>query len=98
MVSLARRVDDGEAEGLAIATSRGYAFCSDDALIKKVALAAGIQTKIVSTPELLQTWAGSDSDRIAMLPDVVRRITTLARFRPHTSSSYAVWWSNQLAC
>lgn len=97
MVRFARTIDDGEAEGLAIAASRGYAFCSDDAPVRKLALAQDLPIKIVSTPELLQAWAATNVDQAAALPGIVRRITTLARFSPHTSSPHATWWTKQLA-
>lgn len=95
MVRFAAKIDDGEAEGLAIATQRGYEFCSDDEPVYKLAAAVGLNVRLISTPEILQEWAQGDSLRTARLPEVVRRIETLARFRPHRASPHLAWWNLQ---
>jgi hypothetical protein len=97
MVRLAARLDDGEAEGLAIASCRGLIFCSDDKPAAEAARAEGLDTVIISTPELLQMWAGSNIMRISALPEIVRRTSTLGRFCPHRSSPHRAWWKEQQA-
>jgi hypothetical protein len=96
MIRFAAKIDDGEAEGLAIANARGFVFCSDDEPVRKLVQSEGLGVRLISTPEILQAWANGDQARAARLPDVVRRITTLARFRPHRASPHLAWWEQQL--
>lgn len=95
MVRLAAMLDDGEAEGLALAASRSMTFCSDDAPVLSATASLGISVQIVSTPELLQSWAFNDTTRTAQLPEIVTRITELSRFVPHKSSPHLPWWNYQ---
>lgn len=97
MVHLASSMDDGEAEGLAIAACRGMSFCTDDGAVYKLVAAEGMQVRLVSTPELLQTWAGGEPARQVLLPTVVRRASELAKFRPHRSNPHRAWWDQLLA-
>jgi hypothetical protein len=96
-IKLAHMLDDGEAEGLALATYRGYTFCSDDKPVQEAATALKLPTPIVSTPDLLQVWASNDAQRTTMLRSVIRRITELSRFTPHRSSPHLSWWQQMLA-
>lgn len=96
MVHLASAMDDGEAEGLAMAINRGHAFCSDDSAVQKIVSAERLQVRIVSTPELLQVWAENDPHKLASLPSIVRRATELGKFKPHRSSPYLAWWADKL--
>jgi len=96
LVKLASRLDDGEAEGLAIAACRGYTFCSDDSLVEKVITSERIQVKIISTAELLQIWAGTSAEKVEKMPSVIHRITKLGRFTPNKSSPHFEWWARQL--
>lgn len=97
MVRLASIMDDGESEGLAIAACRGYTFCSDDGAVRKVISTEKLRVRVVSTPELLQTWAGDDPRKLALIPAAVKRITELGKFRPHRSTPYYAWWTERLA-
>lgn len=97
MVRLAASMDDGEAEGLAMAACRGLSFCTDDGAVYKLVAAERMPVRLVSTPEILQAWASADPGRQASLPTVVRRASELARFRPHRSSPHQAWWNNLLA-
>lgn len=96
MVRLSKWLDDGEAQGLAIATSRKMTFCTDDGPVQKAVDALGIRANITSTPALLLNWAGTDSHRLGTLPGLVKRITELGRFRPHRSSPHFSWWMSRL--
>lgn len=95
MVKLATKLDDGEAEGLALASCRGFIFCSDDKPVSDAARAEGLDTAIISTPELLQMWADNHASRISALPEIIRRTSILGRFCPHRSSPYRTWWEEQ---
>jgi len=97
MVRLASSMDDGEAEGLAMAVCRGLSFCTDDGAVYKLVAAESIKVRLVSTPEILQIWAGGNPERQASLSTVVRRASELAKFRPHRSSPHQDWWDELLA-
>ncbi|TDK26187.1 hypothetical protein E2F46_06205 [Luteimonas aestuarii] len=96
MVRMSQWLDDGEAQGLAIAVSRNMVFCTDDGAVRKLLKAQAIEAKLATTPELLQGWAGSDTKRLATLPDAVRRVVELGKFRPHRSSPHFEWWTHTL--
>lgn len=97
MVRLASWMDDGEAEGLAMAVCRGLSFCTDDGAVYKLVVAERMQVRLLSTPEIFQAWAGDDAKRQATLPKAVRRAFDLAKFRPHRSSPQQGWWDELLA-
>lgn len=96
-VLLSRRLDDGEAQGIAIAATRGLNFCSDDAAVHKAVRSEGIEVPLVSTAGLLVAWAGTDVQRLAGLPAIVQRIADLGRFKPHAWSPDLPWWEERLA-
>lgn len=97
MVRLAGSLDDGEAEGLAMAACRGLGFCTDDGAVHKLVGSEHLNVRLVSTPELLQAWAGKDPHRQASLPHTVRRATELGKFSPHRSSPHSDWWIQLLS-
>lgn len=96
MVRLSEWLDDGEAQGLAIAASRDMIFCTDDGAVQKVVDAQKMRASLTSTPALLQIWAGEDAHRLSKLPALLKRITELGKFRPHRSSPHLSWWMNLL--
>lgn len=97
MVRLAASMDDGEAEGLAMAACRGFSFCTDDGAVYKLVAAERMQVRLVSTPDILQAWASTDPERQASLSTVVRRASELAKFRPDRSSPHQIWWHDLLS-
>lgn len=97
LVQTAQLLDDGEAEGLVLAATRGKAFCSDDAVVHRAAVGLGLTVQIMSTPELLLMWADGDVARQEQLPGIVQRISALAKFVPHRTSPHLAWWKSQLA-
>lgn len=97
LLQLAERLDDGEAEGLAMAIARKKVFVSDDRLVRVVARDLGLSVEIAGTPQLLLAWAGTDTARTGRLPRILRRIEDLARFRPHKSDSHYEWWLETLS-
>ncbi|MCD9098062.1 hypothetical protein LU699_13035 [Luteimonas fraxinea] len=95
-VHLARWLGDGEAQGLAIAASRGLFFCTDDGAVQKLLNKERLYAQLISTPELLKVWAGNDLTRLASLPTAVRRVRDLGKFTPNRSSPHLAWWAQQL--
>lgn len=93
-VDFATEVDDGEAQALAIAKNRGFALLTDDR--KAAALAAEVGVNTVSTANVLRAWGDLSLVNKEKLPEIVRRITTLARFVPPADSPDYEWWRNLL--
>lgn len=96
-VRLSMWLDDGEAQGLALAASRGMTFCTDDGAVRKVVEVHRLRAGLASTPDLLQAWVGADEQRHAALPRLVKRVTDLGKFRPHRQSHQFDWWMSILA-
>lgn len=95
-VDFAKQIDDGEAEALAFAAARKLILVTDDRLAINVAVRSDLNVKVIGTSDILIEWAGSDQDRIARLPGVVRRISALARFCPHRNDQNFSWWKQML--
>jgi len=93
-VEFAGEVDDGEAQALAIAKNRGFAILTDDH--KAALLARYAEVPVITTPILLRQWADRDPAKAARLKDIVRRISTLARFNPRADSPDRNWWLSLL--
>lgn len=89
-VSFAIELDDGEAQALAIAKNRGFILLTDDK--KAGRLAAEMSIVTITTPNVLRDWAERAPERKVRLPEIVRRITTLARFSPPAESPDYEWW------
>ncbi len=86
-VRLAKDLDDGEAQALAIAKMRGYTLLTDDAKAARIARSSELSVETTSTPAVLQDWLATDPSHQLLIRDVIRRITTLARFKPSKSDS-----------
>jgi hypothetical protein len=94
-IDFASQLDDGEAEALALAATRGFAVVSDDGLARKIASQHSPSIACLSTPEVLRLWAENHPERTAQLPQVLHRIQTLARFQPSVKrSEERVWWQS----
>jgi predicted nucleic acid-binding protein len=84
-VELAKQIDDGEAEALTLAAERELILVTDDRLAVNVAARSNSSFKVIGTADILIEWGNSDPNLKARLPNVVRRISELARFCPHRS-------------
>lgn len=82
---------DGEAMCLALAGSRGWAVASDDRKARRLATKAGLM--VVSTPNLLRTWAETNAVERARVRQVLASIEQLARFRPTDDFPESGWWT-----
>lgn len=89
-VRFATQLDDGEASCLALAEQRGWTVATDDR--KAIRIAGGSNLSVVTTPELIRQWKQFESPPDAEVAEVLRRIERFARFRPHRSSPFHVWW------
>jgi predicted nucleic acid-binding protein len=95
-VRLARELDDGEAQALAIAKMRGYMLLTDDAKAARIARTSALSVETTSTVAVLQDWLATDPSHQVLIREVVRRITTLARFKPSKGDSGLEWWLSML--
>lgn len=89
-VALARAVDDGEAQALAIAKVRQVPVATDDRRAIRVARELGIV--VLDTPELMLRWAATVAGSRAA--EALRRIERQARFTPRAMHSLRVKWES----
>jgi predicted nucleic acid-binding protein len=89
-VQLATTLDDGEAVCLALAKNRGWGLATDDRRARREAVAIGVP--VVSTAELVQTWADNTKASEADVAQVLRNIQDFAQFVPHRSIPLHSWW------
>jgi predicted nucleic acid-binding protein len=95
-VRLATDLDDGEAQALAIAKTRGYVLLTDDAKATRLAATPDLMVKTVSTPAILREWVTLDTAHRARLPDILKRVSSLVRFRPRRADPDYSWWNDVL--
>ncbi|MGQ0620871.1 MAG: hypothetical protein ACT4QA_13270 [Panacagrimonas sp.] len=96
-VNFASELGDGEAEALALAHARKHLLLTDDGLATRVAMRREIAIPTVGTAEVLIAWAGRDAERLRRLPDIVGRITILAKYQPAEGHAHRAWWQGHLA-
>jgi hypothetical protein len=95
-VSFATEVDDGEAQALAIAKNRAYSLLTDDYRAAVLARDPSVRVNVISSTDVLKRWAGFREENDARIPQIVRRISELARFTPRADSSDHAWWIDKL--
>ncbi|HLG15094.1 MAG TPA: hypothetical protein VJH03_11410 [Blastocatellia bacterium] len=94
-VDYASQLDDGEAMSLAIAESRGFLLATDDRKARRLFLeATGIADHLVSTTDILRTWADRQSPSAPRLKDALLRIRHRARFSPNQNDRNFLWWQD----
>lgn len=89
-VAFATSLDDGEAMGLAIANSRAWVFATDEGKGRNQAKGAGVS--LLSTPEIVRSWAEVSGAANASIVEVIQRISILGKFRPSPNLPYSGWW------
>jgi hypothetical protein len=94
-VQFAATLDDGEAACLAIAKVRGWTLATDDRKGRREA--AGLGVPVVTTPELLKTWADATQADAAAVAGLLRNVQEFARFVPHHTMPLHAWWIKMLA-
>jgi predicted nucleic acid-binding protein len=93
-VSLARAVDDGEAEIIALAVNRGLTIATDDRKARRVAADYGVG--LVSTPEIIRGWWSAMQPSDDRLSEAITLISRRSRYRPPTSYENYEWWISHL--
>jgi hypothetical protein len=95
-VSLASRVDDGEAECLALAVHRALPFAADDRLAIRVAGDLGL-TPHFRTAQLLRRYTERANLRPHEITLMLQAVERRASFRPPRGSPDLSWWLNHSA-
>ena len=96
-VSLAGKIDDGDAMGLALAKSRGFKLFTDD--IKVRTIAANLQVEVVGTPSVLMQWHKAVKSDDSTLSHTIQSIEKFANYFPcQTVSEYGWWQTSKEVC
>jgi predicted nucleic acid-binding protein len=94
-IDYASAVDDGEAMCLALATSRGFHFATDDRKARRVFLrAVNDPTRLAWTSELIRSWAELGGIGPEQLRNVLINVQRRAHFRPTRIDLNYDWWLN----
>ena len=88
-VDFATQLDDGEAMALAIAKLRGWTVATDDR--KAIRLAGVHSISVLTTPDLMKSWAKSTDAAPEALHQALRRIEQLAAFSPSSRHHLHKW-------
>jgi predicted nucleic acid-binding protein len=91
MLELARIVDDGEAEVLAISLNRGIKMATDDRKARR--LASERHASLISTLEILQRWESKVSVAPERMQTVLSLVARRSRYRPALGHTLYEWWS-----
>ena len=94
VVELARLVDDGEAEVMAIALARAISMATDDRRARRLATERGVA--LLSTPDLLQRWQASAAVPSARLRQILALVSRRSRYRPPRGHPLYDWWMSLL--
>ena len=92
-VDFATQLDDGEAMALAIAKSRGWTVATDDR--KAIRLAGAHSISVLTTPDLMKSWAESTDAAPEALHQALLRIEQLAAFSPSSRHHLYKWWNER---
>jgi predicted nucleic acid-binding protein len=93
-VDFAAQIDDGEAMALAIAKSRGWTVATDDR--KAIRLAGEHSIPILTTPDLMKSWADATNAAPHDLRRALENIEQLASFYPASRHHLHKWWNDIL--
>ncbi|MDA1229650.1 MAG: hypothetical protein O2856_02655 [Planctomycetota bacterium] len=95
-VEFASQCDDGEAMALAIAKSRGWNVAADDR--KAIRLAGEHSISVLTTPDLMKSWADTVDAAPEELRQALERIEKLASFLPPSRHHLHKWWNDGTGC
>lgn len=91
-VSLALRLDDGEALSASLAIHRGGILATDDRKAIRVVSETAPDLAVVRTTHVLRTWVDVASLSDPEVREVLRRVERDASFVPPTTDPNAGWW------
>jgi predicted nucleic acid-binding protein len=91
-VSLARRLDDGEAATLAIAHYRGWSIATDDRAARRAAQQLSPPADVLRSSVLLRACAASLGLDATAIGHMLRSVETRASFVPPQDDPNYGWW------
>jgi hypothetical protein len=92
-VQLAADLDDGEAMTLAMAHVRGWTAATDDRKARRIARQRfGDEVLPLRTTDIVHAWLESVSMDEVGARALLRRIETIARYRPANDDPLCDWW------
>ena len=91
-VDLAASVDDGEAVTGALALCRGYLLATDDRKARRILSEHGQGVGLVSTLELVKSWAEAASITDSELRHALEAIRSGASYVPGERDPHYEWW------
>ena len=91
-VDLAASVDDGEAVTGALALCRGYLVATDDRKARRILLERDQGLGLVSTLELVKSWAEATSIADSELRNALEAIRSGASYVPGERDPLYEWW------
>ena len=91
-VDLAVSVDDGEAVTGALALCRGYLVATDDRKARRILSERGQGVGLVSTLELVKSWAEAASVDASELRNALEAIRSGASYVPGERNPLYEWW------
>ncbi len=80
-IEFAQRLDDGEAETIAIGINRGWSIATDDRKAIKLIRENYPNTGILCTPAIMKHWADNNLQSEASIQNAIENIENYARFR-----------------
>lgn len=89
-LTLALRLDDGEAATLTMAASRGGTIVTDDR--KALAIAAELSVPVLTTPDVVFRWVESMDLPKNMVAGALRAMRLRARYEPGKHHPLRSWW------
>ena len=92
-VELAREVDDGEAQAIALARARELRIATDDRRAGRAA--ARLDVRVVTTPELMFAWENLARPTPEQIGDSLRAIERRACYRPGRTHPLRSWWESR---
>lgn len=92
LVQFAAYLDDGEASVCALARVHGGGVATNDRRVRTVMSRLMVQIPIVQTPEIIFHWAQQTQATREGVKEVLRKITTRARFSPRKDAPHSDWW------
>lgn len=93
-VSLAAKLDDGEAMALAIAKTRAWTLATDDRKAQRLATELSVQ--LLSTSMIMHRWWERAVPTDDELSDTLQRIERLSRYSPGAREAHYSWWRKSI--
>jgi predicted nucleic acid-binding protein len=91
-VTLASKMDDGEAMTAAIAIERDWGVATDDKRAIAIISQAATHVEIISTPALIKHWFDYAQPSAEILRVVLRNIRARALYEPARNHPLRDWW------